>query len=295
MTVDDVRDIIEDPEADAAHDTFLVHDAAGEPVGFAFVIPKGASDLVDMDLYAHPAADPALAPALLARCERRAAEQGRARGHEAVHVDKGTHRQDAATKTLLSERGYAVATTFHRMRLELEDPPPAPAVRDGFALEQVAADDEAGLRAAHGVKEAAFTRHFGSVAQTYEEWRTFLAGQSDIDLSQLWLVRDASGEPAAMLLGTDAFVADDNAGYVLTVATAPAYRGKGLAKALLLTAFAEMRRRGRVAALLHVDAANVTDALGLYESVGMRPFMQIDILRRTLPTGLDAGVARSTG
>ena len=286
LTVDDVRDAITDPEADAGLDTWLVHDRAGVPVGFAFVVPVGASDIVDMDLYVRPDADPAIAVALLARCEARAVEHGRRRGHAAVKVDKGTFRQDSRMRALLEPAGYEVATTFHRMRRALDGPVEQPVPAAGFSVTHVAPDDDGRLRAAHAVKEAAFTEHFGNVPQTYEQWRTTLAARSDVDLSQLWLVIGATGEPAAMLLGTNAFVADDNAGYVLTIGTAPQCRGRGLAKALLLTAFADFVRLGRVAALLHVDSANVTDALRLYESVGMRPVLQIDVQRRILPTGV---------
>ena len=39
--------------------------------------------------------------------------------------------------------------------------------------------------------------------------------------------------------------------------------------------------------LLHVDLANVTNALGLYESVGMRPVLQIDAWTKRSPVGPD--------
>ena len=37
---------------------------------------------------------------------------------------------------------------------------------------------------------------------------------------------------------------------------------------------------GRVGTLLHVDTNNTTPALGVYESVGMRPVLVIDAWRR---------------
>jgi ribosomal protein S18 acetylase RimI-like enzyme len=61
-------------------------------------------------------------------------------------------------------------------------------------------------------------------------------------------------------------------------------RGRGAAKALLAEYFADTRRRGRTAAILHVDGANATGAVRLYESVGMRPTLHIDIWRRTVRT-----------
>jgi hypothetical protein len=40
-----------------------------------------------------------------------------------------------------------------------------------------------------------------------------------------------------------------------------------------------------VAVLLHVDVANVTDALRLYESVGKRPVLTIDAWTKRSPVG----------
>jgi hypothetical protein len=45
-----------------------------------------------------------------------------------------------------------------------------------------------------------------------------------------------------------------------------------------------MRDRGRRAALLHVDGANATGATALYESVGMRPAVVIDVWRAAVST-----------
>jgi ribosomal protein S18 acetylase RimI-like enzyme len=47
------------------------------------------------------------------------------------------------------------------------------------------------------------------------------------------------------------------------------FRGRGLGRALLLTAFAEFHRRGERKVSLGVDASNPSGAVALYESVGM--------------------------
>jgi ribosomal protein S18 acetylase RimI-like enzyme len=59
------------------------------------------------------------------------------------------------------------------------------------------------------------------------------------------------------------------AGYVDSLGTLRAYRGRGLGRALLLTSFAEFYRRGHRKVTLGVDAESPTGALGLYESAGM--------------------------
>jgi ribosomal protein S18 acetylase RimI-like enzyme len=56
---------------------------------------------------------------------------------------------------------------------------------------------------------------------------------------------------------------------------------------MLRDCFAAARRAGRKAVLLHVDVANVTGALRLYESVGMRAFLTIDAWTKRSPTTSD--------
>ncbi|WP_246086951.1 GNAT family N-acetyltransferase [Nocardioides humi] len=57
--------------------------------------------------------------------------------------------------------------------------------------------------------------------------------------------------------------------YVSRLAVVPEQRGRGLAQALLVAAFAAGRERGATSSSLSTDSR--TGALGLYERVGMRP------------------------
>jgi len=58
-------------------------------------------------------------------------------------------------------------------------------------------------------------------------------------------------------------------GWIGAIGVRPAWRGRGLAKALLLHSFREFHRRGKRRVGLGVDAQNATDATRLYESIGM--------------------------
>ena len=71
-------------------------------------------------------------------------------------------------------------------------------------------------------------------------------------------------------------------GWVDTRRHAGAWRGKGLGRALLLSAFGEFYRRGERRVALAVDAGNETGATQLYESVGMRVAWQADIYEKRL-------------
>ena len=66
------------------------------------------------------------------------------------------------------------------------------------------------------------------------------------------------------------------------VAVRPEWRRRGIARALLLRAFATLAQRERTAAHLSVDAANELGAVQLYESAGMRPAQVFDCFRKTL-------------
>jgi ribosomal protein S18 acetylase RimI-like enzyme len=95
------------------------------------------------------------------------------------------------------------------------------------------------------------------------------------DYAQVYLA-ELDGEPVGLLVGTRQFEPDEDAGYVRTLGVRPAGRGRGVGTALLRDYFARSHRDGRRAVLLHVDVANVTGALRVYESVGMRPVLEID-------------------
>ncbi len=58
-------------------------------------------------------------------------------------------------------------------------------------------------------------------------------------------------------------------GWIGALGVRRAWRGQGLAKALLLHSFREFHRRGKRRVGLGVDSENPTGATKLYESVGM--------------------------
>ena len=58
------------------------------------------------------------------------------------------------------------------------------------------------------------------------------------------------------------------------------FRGRGLGRLLLLTAFARYAEKGRQAAGLGVDMTNPTGAYGLYESVDMYPVYSSEVYER---------------
>jgi ribosomal protein S18 acetylase RimI-like enzyme len=71
-------------------------------------------------------------------------------------------------------------------------------------------------------------------------------------------------------------------GWVDALGVRRAYRGRGLAKALLYRTFGEFHARGVNRISLGVDAQNPTGATKLYESVGMRPELELVTFEKAL-------------
>ena len=120
--------------------------------------------------------------------------------------------------------------------------------------------DDADLRLAHRLDEESFTEHYGQVAQDFDAFRKRFTEHGE-GWSSLWLA-ELDGAPVGLLVGTQQFEEDEDAGYVRSIGVIPAGRGRGVAKALLRHYFSAAQAEGRGAVLLHVDVANVTNALG---------------------------------
>ena len=249
------------------------YDEAGALIGYGWVGRFEETSKIEVDAYVHPEHDAALGHEVLATLEARGIQLAAEAGHDHAVFDTAAYRQDERTRAWLAGRGFEAATTFTRMRIDLSGPATAPEPPAGVVVRR-SDGGEHGLRTAHDIHEKAFTEHYGSVPRTFEKFREQFQEHGQ-DWSSLWL-GDVDGEPSGLLIGTQQFVEEENAGYVRIVGVLPEARGRGLAKALLQTYFATAQEAGRTAVLLHVDQGNVTNALGLYESVGMRAVLQVD-------------------
>lgn len=276
-TLDDVADDLSEPGCDLDSDSWTGYDGDGRLVSYAFACRKGDSDLVMVDVVVRPGAEGIegdLWPLVLDRARELAAEKG----HAQATAEIGIYRDDEAKRRLVTDLGFASATSFHRMRIDFDGPVKEPEPLPGVTLETGVTDEV--RRAAHAVQQEGFAQHFGFVPVDYDHWFERRDAKSTHDWAQLTLAR-VDGEPAAMLQSSNEFVPDEDCGYVGWLAVLPKFRGRGLGGYLLRRAFAQDAERGRVGTILHVDSNNVTPALGLYTSAGMRPVLVMDAWRRT--------------
>ncbi|HZT85610.1 MAG TPA: GNAT family N-acetyltransferase [Gaiellaceae bacterium] len=170
---------------------------------------------------------------------------------------------DRAAPRLLTARGYREVRRFWEMTIELgPEPPPAPVLPDGLRIEPFSHDS---ARAFHAALEEAFAEHWENRPESFESWWERQAAKPDHDPSLWFLVRDGDEVAAATRNDPER----SGGGWIGSIGVRPGWRGRGLAKALLLHSFREFHRRGRRRVGLGVDSENATGATQLYESVGM--------------------------
>jgi mycothiol synthase len=184
---------------------------------------------------------------------------------------------------LLENAGFQVERFFLEMALRFDKPPGAATFPGGVRLRSFAGEPD--LVVLSETVAEAFEDHFGHIARTPQEelerWQTFRATDAWDD-SLIWFAIEGD-EVAGAVVGLGQSGDDPDAGYIATLGVRRPWRGRGIARALLLTAFRELDMRGRSRVTLHVDADNLTGATRLYESVGMtarsRSVVYLDELR----------------
>ena len=186
-----------------------------------------------------------------------------ARAEGMTKILTGAPEPDAAARALFESRGYREVRRFYEMAIELSEAPPEPVVPAGFVVDELR-DDE--YEAFYEVLNEAFAEHWEWHPEPYEDWLARRQGQHRDEHGPIWFVV-REGDELVAVTRNDANVA--GGGYVGAIGVRPAWRGKGLARALLQRTFAEFWRRGTTRVTLDVDVQNETGAVSLYEQVGM--------------------------
>ena len=189
---------------------------------------------------------------LVARSEARAHEKAAERMHQIAFGG------DTAAAALLVARGYREVRRFYEMAIELDEAPAAPAA----AIESLREED---ARAFHAALDESFQDHWEHHGQPFEDWWARHRASPAFDPSLWFLVRD--GDEIAAVARNEAN--RNGGGYVGALGVRRPWRGRGLAKALLVHTFREFYERGLPRVTLGVDAENPTGATHLYERVGM--------------------------
>jgi ribosomal protein S18 acetylase RimI-like enzyme len=274
MSAADVAADFARPDLDPAVDTRIIEDGATGRVhayGIAYDEFRGRGSidpLVDPELPS--TAKDELLDELLAWGIDRMAAFGERRGLDQTVAVVAAARDEHRMFEAYARHGFSYARTFWRMHLDLSLPHPAPNGLPGCEVEQVDPRTDEALVRLHALDQAAFAEHWGFVPQTAQETSVHIRAFAGLDPAGTWIVRDvATDRDAGFLIASDRTI-DQGHGYVDVLGVIPEYRGRGIARELLATAFAYYRVRGMTGVSLGVDADNSTGATALYRGVGMR-------------------------
>lgn len=270
-TEDSLRTTFGEPGFDPTTDIISVRNDSGTLVGLAIYhnrephVSSWTAGWVHPDHVGH-----GIGGSLIDWAESRATSQiDLAPPGTRVIATMGANDKNDRGRRLLLRRGYSVGRYFLEMEISLDHAISVPETPDGITLRTIRPNEDV-IELSAAVSEA-FRDHFGYTEsppevriERWRQWRTSEMWDDDL----VWLAEDETG-----IVGVNVCLSENGAkldqGYVASLGVLPQWRGKGLARCLLLTSFAQYQRRGKESVALHVDADSITGATRLYTGVGM--------------------------
>lgn len=243
--------------------------------GFGFF--ENCRGRLQADGYVHPDhRGRGIGSAVVELTEARARE---AAGEEpGAYIQNATLNSDADTVRFYERRGYRRVRHFWRMVADLESAP-EPRVPAGIGVRAYRHPDEA--RAVHATLEEAFLDHWENRPRPFDDWSTRQFDAEHFDPTLWWVATDGEEMAGAIVC---AWKHHGDWGWVGILGVRQPWRRRGIAEALLHTAFAELYRRGERRVALGVDAESPTGATRLYERAGMRVFSEAVVWQKELGT-----------
>ena len=263
-TLQDLREEWQSADIELATDAVVVEDA-GRLVGYGILRRGETLVVVRPDDEGR-----GLGAKLLAWAQRAERDRGRDRHCQRIPSSNPRARQ------LLAAAGYERRRSYWRMVRVLDDPvetvpPPAGVVLRGLGVESDAT-------ILHELDALSFQDSADYKATSPAQFRCDHLGAHDLAPS-LSRVAEAGDATVGFLL-TRRWEAE-SVGYVDVLAVHPSHRRRGLAAAMLCSAFAAYADAGLREAQLGVASDNPR-ALALYERVGMTPAFRIDAYERPI-------------
>ena len=173
-----------------------------------------------------------------------------------------------------ASRGYFLWRSNYTMRIEFAATgrPAASPMPSGVEARQYSPDDLDCLRDA--INEVFLHDPF-FVRLTAERFREDYLHAPGME-PELWMLAWDGEELAGFALGFAAWHGLDGAGEVKSVGVRPQWRHRGVGEALVRSTLVQLHVHGLQRVMLGVDASNETEAVRLYERVGMRIAQQAD-------------------
>ena len=248
----------------------------GEVVAYGDVADQAEHERFPLDLRVPPAVEQAreIAAALLDALEEQAAELAAPGATTRLFVPEAYE----LLRRLGEARGYQPFRHSFQMRIEFDGDVTAPSLPEGISIRAfVPGQDD---RVVYDTHQSAFGDHFEHAYWPYESWRQWAF--TELFDPGLWWVAEEGTEMVGVCLGRSDGYAGPEFGWINALGVRPPWRRRGLARALLLAAFAEFKARGRRGAALGVDGLNPTGAVRLYEQAGMHVARRFDQYEKPL-------------
>lgn len=190
----------------------------------------------------------------------------------------------------LEDAGFIAARASFDMRITMSERPVAPNLPAGFSYRAYRHEDD--LPALVETVIASFSDHFGYIEQPFEkelaEFRHWLNNSRHFDPSlALLVIHEPSEVIAGCLIGLTESPKHPGIGFIDAVGVRREYRRRGLAQAMLYRSFAAFWDRGLRTVELDVDGESLTNAVALYEKVGMRIHRKLMSYEKVLREGVE--------
>jgi mycothiol synthase len=275
----EVRELLRLPRTLPDTDQWLV-EGNGRATAWGMVIDEYGGEQVDLDVYADPAHPEQVRQALLDVLMERVREHAAHRRTGEVIVGAGVIVGDEPYAAALRDRGFVVERRFNRLRVELDSDRPFPAAPPGVALDRFDPTSDPDWKDWHDILLESFADHWGHEPMDLPAFQESVTAEDDPEFDR-WHFAVVDGRRAGICQPSGRFAAEDG-GWIRNLGVVPGARGRGSARYMLEHTLASYAADGRRWAGLGVDTENVSGALRLYESAGMRPWMQVDAFRRRI-------------
>ena len=207
-----------------------------------------------------------------------------------ISLQTGARQGHTFAECALQDAGYSIRRSFYDMEIKLSERPHPPRFPMGIVSRPY--HHETDLPLLVDVVRDSFSDHFGFIEESFER---------DLEIFRHWLdndpyfdpalvifpVDEATGDVVGCLLGLTQDFKDPEAGFVDTVGVRRAYRRRGLASAMLQQSFAAFWDRGKRLVHLDVDGQSLTNAVALYERVGMHIYQRFNVYEKVLRDGVE--------
>jgi mycothiol synthase len=258
---------------DLETDAQLVLAAKDQLVGFAqFMREAPPPAPFEVDSWVHPDfVDQGVGEYLLSWIDQRAAQAARTLPADGpIQLDHVfVYPQNRSAVQRLEQNGYQLVRQFNRMQIDLTAPPPAPKLLDGISIRSMRPGEEYDV---YEKSEEAQADEWGHERLSFDKWKYYFIDATENFDPTLYFLAVEGDEIVGHALCRWERPGEPEVGVVRELGVRRKWRRRGIALALLHTAFGEFYRRGKRSVGLGVDATSYTGADRLYEKAGMYVF-----------------------